>query len=74
MLLGWSDPFKGILVIPGKSTKLKSGHEHEKILKIIGSLIIPFLIPASLSVKSLIFCLTSSKSKYYLSLSSSNIA
>jgi hypothetical protein len=47
---GWSDPLRGILVIPGRSTNDKSGMFLPYIVKTIGESIIPFLYPASKSV------------------------
>lgn len=46
----WSVPFKGILVIPGKSINVKSGQELEYIVNIIGSSTIPLFCPATSSV------------------------
>lgn len=46
ILSGWSDPLTGILVIPGRSTKDKSGTFFEYTVKTIGWSIIPFLVPA----------------------------
>lgn len=43
----WSVPFKGILVIPGKSTNVKSGQSFEYIVKLIGSGTIFLFLPAT---------------------------
>ena len=73
MLSGWSEPFTGTLVIPGKSTKLKSGTFLEYTVRIIGLSIIPLLLPASFSVNYSIFRHTSEKSSIFSSLLLSNI-
>lgn len=44
---GWSDPLRGILVIPGRSTRDKSGIVLEYMVSTMGSSMIPFLTPAS---------------------------
>lgn len=67
IFVGCSLPAIGILVIPGKSIKVKSGHVYEYIVKIIGSSTIFFLEPATLSVKSSIVFLTVEKSLNFLS-------
>jgi hypothetical protein len=54
-----SYPAIGILVIPGKSTMVRSGHVCEKILRTIGLSIMFFYCPQILSVKKLIVSLTS---------------
>ena len=65
MSLGWSEPAKGILVIPGKSITVRSGHVGEYIVSTIGLLTIFFFCPATLSVKPSIDSLTLSKSKNF---------
>jgi hypothetical protein len=53
-------------VIPGKSTRVRSGVFAENILRTIGISTIPFLLPATLSVKNSIVFLTLSKSVNFL--------
>src|SRR5574343_466603 len=65
MFLGWSPT--GILVIPGKSIKVRSGQVQEKIVKIIGSSMIFLVFPALSSVHLMIISLTSSKFVYLVS-------
>ena len=52
-------PAIGILVIPGKSIRVRSGHEWEKMFNNIGLSTIFFLSPATLSVNVYIIFLTS---------------
>ena len=54
ILFGWSEPASGILVIPGKSTRVRSGQVCENIFNTIGLSTIPFFAPATLSVNTLI--------------------
>jgi len=61
-------------VIPGRSTRVKSGVSLEKIFKTIGLSTIPLFLPATLSVKVSIIFLTSLKSKNFLPLTSLNSA
>ena len=74
ILSGWSEPVIGIRVIPGKSTKVKSGHVWEYTLSTIGLSTIFLLVPQILSVKNSIVLLTSLKSVNYLLGTSSNFA
>lgn len=54
-----SCPAIGILVIPGKSTMVRSGHVCEKIFRTIGLSMIFLFYPHILSVKKFIVSLTS---------------
>jgi len=69
-----SYPSIGILVIPGRSTIVKSGHVWEKMFKTIGLSIMFFFWPQILSVKKLIVSLTSWKLVNFLFGTSSNLA
>merc|ERR1711865_579264 len=51
MFSGWSEPAIGILVIPGKSTRVKSGQVGEKIVNTMGLSIMFLLLPQTLSVR-----------------------
>jgi len=62
ILSGYPELCKGIRVIPGKSTKVRSGPVLENIVMIIGILTMFLLVPATLSVNSIIFSRTKLKS------------
>ena len=74
ILSGQSDPDIGILVIPGRSTKVRSGHVWENTDKTIGLSMIFLLVPQILSVKKSIVSLTSAKLVNFLFGTSSNLA
>ena len=74
ILSGWSDPAMGILVIPGKSTKVRSGHVFEYTVSTIGLSTIFLLFPHILSVRKSIVDFTSAKSVNFLPGTSSNLA
>ena len=74
MLSGWSEPCIGILVIPGRSTIVKSGHVCEYTVKTIGLSIMFLLLPQILSVKKSIVYFTSAKFVNFLFGTSSNLA
>jgi hypothetical protein len=81
MFDGWSDPkliiiipWIGILVIPGRSIKVKSGHVFEYMFNLIGLFTIFLFFPATFSVNSIIFSFTIEKSVNFWSFISSKIA
>ena len=67
-------PSIGILVIPGRSIIVKSGHVWEYTVSTIGLSTIFFVLPAILSVKNSMVDLTSRKSVNFLPGTSSNLA
>lgn len=72
ILASW--PSIGILVIPGKSIMVKSGHVWEYTVNTIGLSTIFLVLPAILSVKNSIVDFTSRKSVNFLPGTSSNLA
>ena len=61
-------------MIPGKSTKVRSGQVFEKIVNTIGLSMIFLLLPHTLSVRNSMVDLTSLKSVNFLFGTSSNLA
>jgi len=74
MLSGWSEPAIGILVIPGKSTMVRSGQVCENTVNTIGLSMMFFDLPQILSVKKLMVSFTSLKLVNFLFGTSSNLA
>jgi uncharacterized membrane protein len=69
-----SEPATGILVIPGRSIKVKSGQVGEYTFNIIGLSMMFLFFPQILSVNSSILLLTTLKSVNFSPLISSKVA